>query len=206
MAPLLIDHGCRSSWRVALLGQMAFSNKVAHLPTVEAWKVAGRKLLWWPDGSLLWRWGRSMVELLLLLLRLLLLELSRLELWAITQILLLLWLTQLTPRWGIDHMILWRNTTRTTTSSRSRHHPLSLFLIDLSNGLHNPLLVNDCTCQLIVQQAREMHQVLLQMDGEPCTVQVGLLFIRVHLVCAILSQGVELPRVVEYTMVPLLKF
>jgi hypothetical protein len=43
------------------------------------------------------------------------------------------------------------------------------------------------------------------MDGEPCTVQVGLLFIRVNVVCAILSQGVELSRVFEYTVVPLLK-
>jgi hypothetical protein len=43
------------------------------------------------------------------------------------------------------------------------------------------------------------------MDGEPCMVQVGLLFIRVSVVCAILSQGVELPHVVEYTVVPLLK-
>jgi hypothetical protein len=74
---------------------VAFSSKVTHLPPVEAWKVAGGKLLWRPDGSLLWRWGRSMVELLLLLLRL---KLSRLELWAIAPILLLLWSTQLTPR------------------------------------------------------------------------------------------------------------
>jgi hypothetical protein len=36
-------------------------------------------------------------------------------------------------------------------------------------------------------------------------VQVGILFIRVDMVGAILSQGVELPHVVEYTMVPLLK-
>jgi hypothetical protein len=43
------------------------------------------------------------------------------------------------------------------------------------------------------------------MDGEPCTVQVGLLFIRVDVVCAILSQGVEMTSVVKYTMVPLLK-
>jgi hypothetical protein len=50
-----------------------------------------------------------------------------------------------------------------------------------------------------------MYLVLLQMDGEPCTVQVGLLFIHVDVVCAILSQGVELPHVVEYTVVPLLK-
>jgi hypothetical protein len=55
MAPLLIDHGCRSSWRVTLLRQATFSNKVNHLPAVEAWKVE----LW-----------------------LLLLELPRLELWV----------------------------------------------------------------------------------------------------------------------------
>jgi hypothetical protein len=96
-------------------------------------------------------------------------------------------------------------TARTTAASRSRHHPFPLFLIDLNNGLHHPLLVDGCTCQLIVRQAREMYHVLLHMDGEPCTVQVGLLFIRVDVVCAILSQGVELPRVVEYTVVPLLK-
>jgi hypothetical protein len=81
-----------------LLGLAAFSSKVAHLPVVEAWKVAGGELLWWPGGSLLWRWGRSTVELLmLLLLQLLLLKLLRLELWAIAPILLLLWSTQLTP-------------------------------------------------------------------------------------------------------------
>jgi hypothetical protein len=112
---------------------------------------------------------------------------------------------QLTPEGGIHHMILWRKTARTTTASGSRHHPLPLFLIGLNKGLHHPLLVNGYTCQLIVRQAREMHQVLLQMYGEPCTVQVGLLFICVDVVCAILSQGVELPRVVEYTVVPLLK-
>jgi hypothetical protein len=43
------------------------------------------------------------------------------------------------------------------------------------------------------------------MDGEPYAVQAGLLFICVDVVCAILSQGVELPHVVEYTLVPLLK-
>jgi uncharacterized membrane protein YecN with MAPEG domain len=116
MAPLLIDHMCQSSWQVALLGQMAFSSKVFHFPTVEAWKVAGRKLLWRPDGSLLQRWSRGTVELLLLLLRLLLLELPRVELWAIAPILLLLWLTQLTPMWGIHHAVLGRSTARPTTS------------------------------------------------------------------------------------------
>jgi hypothetical protein len=50
-----------------------------------------------------------------------------------------------------------------------------------------------------------MYQALLQMDGEPSTVQVGLLFICVNVVCAILSQGVELPRVVKYIVVSLLK-
>jgi hypothetical protein len=67
---------------------------VALLPAVEAWKVAGRKFLWWPGGSLLWWWSRSTVELLLLLLlQLLLLKLMWLELSAIAEILLLLWLT-----------------------------------------------------------------------------------------------------------------
>jgi hypothetical protein len=61
----------------------ALSSKVAHLPTVEAWKVAGGKLLWWPGGSLLWQWGGSIVEPLLLLLQLLLLKLPWLEIYAI---------------------------------------------------------------------------------------------------------------------------
>jgi hypothetical protein len=56
-------------------------------PAIEAWKVVGGKLLWWPNGSLLWRWCRGMVELLL---RLLLLELPWLLLWVIDPILLLL--------------------------------------------------------------------------------------------------------------------
>jgi hypothetical protein len=89
MAPLLIDHGCRSPWQVALLGQVAFSSEVAHFLIVEAWKVAGGKLLWWPDGSLLRWWSRGTIELLLLLL-----ELPQLELWAMAPILVLLWLTQ----------------------------------------------------------------------------------------------------------------
>jgi hypothetical protein len=100
MAPLLIDHGCQSSRRVALLGQASFSSEVAHLPTVEAWKDAGGKQLWWPDGSLMRWWSRGTVDLLLLLLlRLLLLQLSRLELWAMAPILLLMWSMLLTPRW-----------------------------------------------------------------------------------------------------------
>jgi hypothetical protein len=109
------------------------------------------------------------------------------------------------PGWGIHHTILWSNTARTPTASRSRHHPLPLFLINLSNGLHHPLLVNGCTCQLVVWQAREMHQALLQMDSEPYMEQVGLLFIRVDVVWLVLSKSVELPHVVEYIVVPLLK-
>jgi hypothetical protein len=156
MAPLLVDHGCQSSWRVALLRQVALSSKVAHLPAVEAWKVRGGELLWWPDGSLLRHWSRGMVELLLLLLLwLLLLKLPQLELWVMAPILLLLWSMQLTPGWGIHHAVLGRSTARTTAASRSRHHPL--FLIGLSNGLHHHLLVDGYTCQLIVRQAREMH-------------------------------------------------
>jgi hypothetical protein len=130
MAPLLVYHGCRSSRRVALLGQVAFTSEVAHLLAVQAWKVAGGKLLWWPDGSLLWWCSRGTVELLLWLL--LLLELSRLKLWVMVPVLLLLWSTQLTPRWGIHHTVLQRSTVRTTTDCRSRHQLLPLFLIGLS--------------------------------------------------------------------------
>jgi hypothetical protein len=54
--------------------------KMSQLSTVEAWKATVRSLLWWPDCNLLCQWGRSMVELLLLLLQLLLLELPQLEL------------------------------------------------------------------------------------------------------------------------------
>jgi hypothetical protein len=82
----------------------------------------------------------------------------------------------------MHHAVLGRSTARTTTASGSRHHPLSLFLIGLSNDLHHPLLVDGCTCQLVLRQAREMHQALLQMDGVPYTVQAGLLFIRVNVV------------------------
>jgi hypothetical protein len=103
-------------------------------------------------------------------------------LWVMAPILLLLWSTQLTLRWGIHHAVLGRSTARTTTASGSRHHLLSLFLIGLSNSLHHPLLVDGCTRQLVVRQAGEMYQALLQMDGEPRTVQVGLLFICVNVV------------------------
>jgi hypothetical protein len=151
MAPMLIDHEWQSSRRVALLRQAAFSSKVAHLRAVEAWKVVGGKLLWWPDGSLLRWWSRGTVELLLLLLLwLLLLELPRLELWVMAPILLLLWSTQLTPRWGIHHAVLWRSTPRTSAASGSRHHHFPLVLIGLSNGLHHPFLVDGCTRQLVV--------------------------------------------------------
>jgi hypothetical protein len=112
---------------------------------VEAWKVVGRKLLWRPDDSLLWLWSRSTIELLLLLLlRLLLLKLPWLELWLIAPILLLLllWSTQLIPRWGIHHVVHGRSTARTITASGSKHHLCPLLLINLRNGLHHSLLIN----------------------------------------------------------------
>jgi hypothetical protein len=126
MAPLLIYHGCQSSRQVALLGQATFLSEVTHLPTVEAWKVAGGKLLWWPDGSLLRWWSRGTVELLLLRL-LLLLELSRLKFWVMAPILLLLWSPQLTPRWGIHYAVVQRSIARTTTASGSMHHLFLFF-------------------------------------------------------------------------------
>jgi hypothetical protein len=120
-----------------------------------------------------------MVDLLLLPFRLLLLELPRLELWAIAPVLLLLRSAMLTPRWGIHHAVFGRSTTRNPTTSGSRHHPHPLLFIGLSNGLHHPLLINGCTCQFIVRYTVELYQVLLQVDGESCTVQVGFLLIRV---------------------------
>jgi hypothetical protein len=59
-----------------------------------------------------------------------------LELRAIAQVLLLLQSTQLTPRWGIHHVVLGRITARTTTGIECRHHSFSLLLIGLSNSLH----------------------------------------------------------------------
>jgi hypothetical protein len=43
------------------------------------------------------------------------------------------------------------------------------------------------------------------MDGEPFTVEVGFLLIHINMICAILSQSVELPGLVIHCMVPLLK-
>jgi hypothetical protein len=152
---------------------------------VEAWKVVGRKLLWRPDDSLLWLWSRSTIELLLLLLlRLLLLKLPRLELWLIAPILLLLllWSTQLTPRWGIHHVVHGRSTARTITASGSKHHLCPLLLINLRNRLHHSLLINVHTHHLIVRWADELFQALLQVDGESCMLQVGLLLVCVNVV------------------------
>jgi hypothetical protein len=128
-----------------LLGQVTFLSEVAHLPAVEAWKVAGRKLLWWPDRSLMRRWSRGTVELLLLML-----ELPQMELLAMAPILLLMWSTQLTPG-GVYTMQYFGGA------------PLELPLLENPGiilflfGLHHPFLVDGCTCQLIVQQAREVY-------------------------------------------------
>jgi hypothetical protein len=157
--------------------------KCPHLPAVEAWKVVGEKLLWWPNGSLLWRWSTSTVELLLLLLLLLRLELPLLVMRAIAPILLLLLRSvQLTPRWDIHYAVLRRSTARTTTDRASRQHPLPLLLISLSNGLHQPLLINGSTRQFILCQASELTQALLQVNGKSFTVQVGLLLIHIDMI------------------------
>jgi hypothetical protein len=89
---------------------------------------------------------------------------------------------QLTPRWGIHHAVLGRSTTRTTTTSRSRHHLFPLLVINLSNGLHHSLLINGHTRQLISRLAGELYQALLQVDDESYTVQVGLLPVCVDVV------------------------
>jgi hypothetical protein len=43
------------------------------------------------------------------------------------------------------------------------------------------------------------------VDGESYMVQAGLLLIRVDVIRPVLGKGVELPRVVKYIVVPLLK-
>jgi hypothetical protein len=82
--------------------------ELPQLSAVEAQKAMVGSLLIWPDCSLLRRWGRSMIELLLL-------KLPWLELWVTAPVLLLLRLMQRTPRWGIHHAVLGRSTARTTT-------------------------------------------------------------------------------------------
>jgi hypothetical protein len=166
LAPLLINNRSRSSLQIAFLGLAAFASKVPHLPTVEARKVASGRLLQWPDCSLLQRWSRSTVELLLLLL-LLQLELPLLVLRVIAQILQLLRSAQLSRRWGIHHVVLGRSTTKPTTSRGSRHHPLPFLLFGLSNGLHRPLLINGSTRQVIIEQVGRLYQAILQLMVSP---------------------------------------
>jgi hypothetical protein len=150
MAPLLIDHGWQSSRRVALLTQAPFSSKVAIFSQLKHGKLLAGNYC----GGLMAAYCGSGVGA---------------------------WLNRYycscgyccwncrgwncgdspnsaavgvdaaNPRWGIHHAVLWRSTARTTAASRSRHHPLPLFLIGLSNSLHHPLLVDGCTCQLIVR-------------------------------------------------------
>jgi hypothetical protein len=166
-----------------LLGHEALAGKVPHLFVVVGRKATGGILLWWPDCRLLRQWSRSKVKLLLLLLLwLLLLKLSLLVLWVIDPILLLLWSAQLSPRWGIYHAVLGRCTARTTTDRGSRHHSLPLLPISLSNGLHQPLLVNGCTSQFVVRQAGEPTHALLPVDCQPFMVQVFFLVICINII------------------------
>jgi hypothetical protein len=127
---------------------------VLNTSAIKAWGVAVGSFLWWPDYSLLWWWSRGTVELLLVLL--VQLELPLLVLQATAPILLLLRSAQLTPGWGIHHAVLRRCIARTTTTRVSTHHPLTLLLIGLSNGLHQPLLINGGTQQVIVGQVGEL--------------------------------------------------
>jgi hypothetical protein len=41
------------------------------------------------------------------------------------------------------------------------------------------------------------------VDGQSFTVEVGLLIVSIHLIGAILSQGIELPGILEHVVVPL---
>jgi hypothetical protein len=54
---------------------------------------------------------------------------------------------------------------RPTTARGSRHDPLPLLLLDLSNDLHCPLLINGGTRQVIVGQVMGLNQAILALDG-----------------------------------------
>jgi hypothetical protein len=56
------------------------------------------------------------------------------------------------------------------------------FSLASATSLHHSLLINSYTCQFIVRQTGELYQTLLQVDGESCTVQAGILLIRVDVV------------------------
>jgi hypothetical protein len=48
-------------------------------------------------------------------------------------------------------------------------------------------------------------QTFLQVDGKPFKVEVSFLLIHIDVVWPVLGKGVELPHVVKYNMVPMLK-
>jgi hypothetical protein len=56
---------------------------------------------------------------------------------------------------GIHHTVLQKSTARPTTARGNRHHHLPLPLISISNDLHQPLLINGSTHQVIVGQVGE---------------------------------------------------
>jgi hypothetical protein len=62
------------------------------------------------------------------------------------------------------------------------HDPLPLILLGLSNGLHCPLLIDGSICQVIVRQVGGLNQAILKFDGQPYTVEVGFLLIRINMV------------------------
>jgi hypothetical protein len=66
-------------------------------------------------------------------------------------------------------------------------------------------MINGGTRQFIVGEVERKTQAFLQVDDKPFTIDVSFLLIRVDVVRLILGKGIELPHVVDYTAVPLLK-
>jgi hypothetical protein len=126
-APLLIHPNCWEARCIALLGLTAVLGEATDLPAIVARVTSRRELLWWLDCHLLLLCWRRVIVLLLL-------WVVALELWWRS--------TRLSHGWCIDHAVLWRSTTR-TTSGVSWHGPLLLF--GRFTSLHGALLVNGST-------------------------------------------------------------
>jgi hypothetical protein len=113
-------------------------------------------------------------------------------------------LVQLSHRWRVNHAVLWWSTTRTTGGS-SWHGPLLLLFLSCLTSLHGALQINGGAGKVIVGQIQVLNQVVLQLNIEPLTIELGLLGITVNMMPTVLCQVVKLPGVLIHIMVPLMQ-